>query len=172
MYLKTVYKIAFNIHGSFRVIFNTHYRESLQYLISTSFSAWFFQSFPNSEEHAFLASPGFNSIKSDSARKHPPWKQNHYSLLIRIRMEFVSKCKVIYTINHRNSRFVALKTVFFCPAALSPAMILQLSTWTLQDLTLQKWDREELNIQKKKKTEYQHFPWNTGESRKKRRILS
>lgn len=56
-YLKTVYKMAVNIYSSCRVMVNGHYKENLQYLTITSFSVCFFQSFPDSEEHVFLATP-------------------------------------------------------------------------------------------------------------------
>lgn len=49
--------MAINLYGSSRVMFNGHCKENLQYLTITSFFVCFFQSFPNSEEHVFLATP-------------------------------------------------------------------------------------------------------------------
>lgn len=57
IYLKTVCKMAINIYSSSKVMLNGHYKENLQYLTITSFFVCFFQSFPNSEEHVFLATP-------------------------------------------------------------------------------------------------------------------
>lgn len=55
IYLKTVYRMAINIYSLPTEVFNDRYKENLQYLTITSFFVWFFQSFPNSEEHVFLA---------------------------------------------------------------------------------------------------------------------
>lgn len=57
IYLKTVYRMAINIYRLPTVVFTGHYKENLQYLTITSFFVCFFQGFPNSEEHVFLAIP-------------------------------------------------------------------------------------------------------------------
>lgn len=122
MYLKTVHKQPWMYTVPLDWCLMSTTKKTLQYLTITSFFVWFFQSFPNSEEHAFLAIPmvlaPLNLILKKTNKQQKTTKKAKQLQLIN------KKKDVIYLQMQGNlykqpQKYLISRSqdCFFCPAA-------------------------------------------------------